>query len=615
VAVSNEPGTADCQVIFQPLGRRVTIKSGTTILEAGRRAGLLLSAACGGVGLCGRCRVEVSQGEMYPSEGDELAFLSEGSFPAGTRLACEARIASSIVVEVPPDLALSGQRLQLESEGEISVCDPLIASHQIHFTPPTLQDSRSDYTRVAELLANASGRDEWMMHPRVAAQLSPLVNEGVCELTAYSRSNEVIGFARASRAALGLAIDLGCTKIAAYLVDLHTGSQLAAEGGANPQIPYGEDLISRLVYAASSEQQAERLSEVVCESVTGIAARLCDTSGAHLQQICDVCVVGNTAMTHLLLRLPVMQLLHAPFVASIDRDLDFDANELGWSFAPRARVHVLPSIGGFVGADHVAMILSRGIDKADRVTVGLDIGTNTEIVLRDPQKDVFITTSVPSGPVFEGGHVSNGIRAASGAVDRCFVIDGELRYGTIDDAKPIGICGSGVVALIAECLRIGVIGERGQLSKTDKRVRKGACGPELLVVPATDTGHGRDLVLTQQDINQVQLGKAAIYAGIETLLAIAGVAADEVEVMVVAGAFGSYLDLRSAVSIGMLPRFAHAEYQQVGNAAGAGAKMALVSDLERQRAREIAKRAKKIELKQHEDFDRFMARATRFPCQ
>ncbi|HTR27166.1 MAG TPA: ASKHA domain-containing protein [Terriglobales bacterium] len=608
-----QPDTADCQVTFQPLGKRVTVSAGTTLLEAGRRAGILLSAACGGVGVCGRCRISVVSGDMFPPDKEEMDFLRSGPYASGTRLACEARVASSVAVDVTPGAFTAGQQLQTATEVALPTSDPIIESHQIDLSPPSLDDASSDYRRVAGGLVASTGWVDWTMTPAVAAQLSDFVRQDQLSLTTYTRGGQIVGFANPGRSPLGLAVDLGCTKIAAYLVDLGSGIRLAARGMPNPQITYGEDLMTRLVYADSADGRATALADLARNSIAQLASLVCEDAKTCEREIADVCVVGNTAMMHLLLKLPVSRLLRAPFVASIDRDLDLPAGDLGGRFAPAANVHILPSIGGFVGADHVAMILARGIDESAEVTVGLDIGTNTEIVVRDPRSPKFLTTSVPSGPVFEGAHVSDGMRAASGAIEKFYSATGELQYTTIDSARPVGMCGSGIVDLIAELHRSGTIDDRGHLVKSRSGVRSGASGMEFLVVNAVRTGNGRDIVITQRDITQVQLAKAAIFAGIDTLLQLAEVSYSAVERVEVAGAFGSYLDLRSAIAIGMLPRFPNAEYRQVGNAAGGGAQLALVSRAARARAREIAGKAERIELKRYPTFDRTMARATRIP--
>ena len=604
---------AECQVVFQPVGKRARVPAGTTLLEACRRAGLLLSASCGGVGICGKCRVTVVSGEVFPPADDERAFLEAGGFPANARLACTARVASSVVLELPVGFGLD-QRLQIDGECSLPECEPLVTAYSLEIEPPTLGDSRSDYARIVDGLSHQCGSAELRIHPSVAAQFAEFANGSPWRMSAYLRESEVIGFAEPGAGALGLAVDVGCTKIAAHLLELSAGRQLAAAGVANPQVTYGEDLISRLVFALKGSQDACTLATCVRESIAKLAYELCETAGVSPSRIADVCVVGNTAMMHLFLQLPVARLLHAPFVASVDRDIDIDAGELGWCFAPRANVHILPSIGGFVGADHVAMILAHGIESSPRVTVGLDIGTNTEICVRDPRAGRLLTTSVPSGPVFEGAHIQDGMRAAAGAIDKVYRAGGELGFSTLDGGKPLGICGSGVIDLVAELRRGGVIDERGHLLRSDARVRTGPCGMEYLFVAAENTRHGRDIVLSQHDVSQIQLAKAAIFAGIQTLLEIAGLAHDQVQEVAVAGAFGSYLDLRSALGIGLLPRFPDAEYLQIGNAAGAGAKVALVSRSQRERARAIARNATRIELKKHSSFDRTMARATQFPA-
>ena len=605
-----DPITEDCQVTFQPSGRRSIVPIGTTLLDAGRCAGLLMSAACGGVGICGKCRIAVIGGELSSPEAEEAAFLEANASVPSARLACKARVLSSAVIEVPSELIGSEQSIQFDAPERLAVRDPLIRRYRVHVDPPSMEDARSDYARIADALTREAAREDWTMDPSVVRQFGELY--AFQELTAFCRGGEVIGIAGGEQKALGLAVDLGCTKVAVYLLDLESGEQLAAAGVPNPQIPFGEDLISRLVYAVKSPEQAAELASRVRESIASLAAKLCGTAAVELSQIADVCVVGNTAMMHLFLQLPVARLLHAPFVAAIDCEVELMANELGWNFAPRAGVHVLPSVGGFVGADHVAMILAQDIDRAEKVTVGIDIGTNTEIVVRDPARGTFLTTSVPSGPVLEGGHISNGMRAAAGAIDKFFLLDGELKFHTIGDARPIGICGSGVLDLLSSMRRMGAIDERGCILATGFGDKPRGMS-SYQVVPAEHSGHGNEIVLTQHDVTQVQLAKAAIFAGISTLLSVAEIPVEKVDEVVVAGQFGSCLDLASAVAIGLLPTLPNARYTQVGNAAGRGAQMALISSGERARARRIAKCATRVELKQHRIFDQLMARATRFP--
>jgi uncharacterized 2Fe-2S/4Fe-4S cluster protein (DUF4445 family) len=480
---------------------------------------------------------------------------------------------------------------------------------------PEPDDSRSDSSRVGEALSAQLGFREWKLQPKVVKQLTGLTRENHRNLTAYTRGDEVVGFSAPSRPAVGLAVDMGCTKIAAYLLDLKTGTQLASKGMPNPQISFGEDLISRLVHANRGWAEAVNLARVAREAIAELAEKLCAQAETALHEVTDVCVVGNTAMVQLLLGLPVRHLLHAPFIARVDYDLDIAAHEIDLEFAPAAQLHVLPSIGGFVGADHVAMIMAHGLDCTDLVTIGLDIGTNTEIVLRNPANGTFVTTSVPSGPAFEGGQITDGMRAAPGAIEKVLCHGGELIFTTVGGVKPLGICGSGVVDLVAQLLNTNCINQRGCLNAGSAFVRKGSKGLELLLSPPEKSGHGREIVFTQHDISEIQLAKGAICAGIEALLETTGTNVEAIQEVAVAGAFGSYMDLRSAIGIGLLPRFPNAKYVQIGNAAGLGAQMALVSQTERRRARDIARQAVLIGLKQHTNFSRLLAKATQFPSK
>ncbi len=602
-----------CEVVFQPMGKRVYVAPGTTVLEAGRRGGLMLAANCGGVGLCGKCRVALVEGELFPHTPAEITYLREWDEKQSVRLACEARVASSAVIEVAPSALSSESRLQIDAEQKELACDPMIEVISITADPPRPGDSRSDFARITDALSVSCSRRTWKMHPRTSVQLTTLAREVNWALTAYMRDEEIIGFCAANRPAAGLAIDLGTTKIAGYLVDLITCRQLSAAAMLNPQLRYGEDVISRLVYAQRGRQNAIELASVVREAVKTLADRLCRQGGVQSGQIADACIVGNTAMTHLLLNLPIDQLVHAPYTASNDGGLDLAVCELGWDFAPAARVHILPGVGGFVGSDHVAMVLACGIDRTEKVTVGVDIGTNTEIVVREPPTGALFSTSVPSGPAFEGGHVTEGMRADAGAIERVWSHGGALRFTTIGDGAPTGFCGSGVVDLIAELWRGEIIDERGHLRTDRPGVRRGRKGLEFVAIPEQQSGLGREIVVKQSDITQIQLAKAAVYSGIATLLEVAGIGFEAVQEVVVAGAFGAYLDLRNAIAIGLLPRLPNARYRQFGNAAGVGAKMALVSAAERERSRIVARTATWIQLKGYAKFGRLLARATRFP--
>ena len=434
--------------------------------------------------------------------------------------------------------------------------------------------------------------------------LTPLARRTDWHLTTYIRRHEIVGVAAWGRRPLGLAIDLGTTKIAGYLIDLETGEELATNGIMNPQIGYGEDVISRLVHADRTDEGKHELARVVREGLNNLIVALAFQAGVAQEQIAEACIVGNTAMTHLLLKLPVRQLSVSPFVAAASSALDVKARELDLEIAPGAYVHLLPGIGGFVGADHVAMIIGSDLDRLPHAAIGVDIGTNTEIVLHRPHEKYLTSASCASGPAFEGAHIHDGMRASTGAIEAVRITDDGIEIKTIGEAPGVGLCGSGIVDAIAEMHRTHIIDRRGRVQAAAPWVRKGERGYELVLVPGERSGTGREVVITQQDVNEIQLAKGAIWTGLETLIEATQTKLEDVREVIVAGAFGSYLNLESAIRIGLLPRLPNATYSQVGNAAGVGAKMALLSHKERARAQRIAQRTGYVELTVFPGFQR-----------
>jgi len=617
-----------CRVDFEPVGKRVDVPAGTTLLEAARAAGVELASVCGGHGHCGRCRLAVLAGAVNgPTEADR-SFLSASELTAGQRLACQARLGSDVRVHVPPASLVTSQRLQVAGEaarlasdvaGDV---DAAVRGWLVEAPAPSLADHRADFDRVCAALAAEHGLTGLTAAPGVLRQLSPLARRTGWRLTAYVRGTEVAGFAAPGRAPVGLAVDLGTTKIAAYLADLETGTELAAAGIMNPQIGCGEDVIARLAHAVREPGGAERLAAAVRTAIDSLAGDLAADAGVARDQIVAACVVGNTAMHHLLLGLPVRQLATSPFVPATARALDVPATDLGLDLAPGASVLLPPCVSGFVGADHVAMVLAAGLDvaadlnRAGHVAIGLDIGTNTEIALS--RRGTLTSTSCASGPAFEGAHIRHGMRAADGAIEGVRFArskNAELRVAqlrVVGGGKPTGICGSGIVDAIAELHRTGLLNARGRLDRDAPSVRRGRDGLEVLLAPAAETGNGADIVVTQGDVDEIQLAKGAIAAGVRALVTATGTDPAEVGEVIVAGAFGTYLNLDSALDIGLLPRFPGAAYRQVGNAAGAGARAVLLSAAQRSRAQRIAERISYVELTAFPGFQRLFAHAMRF---
>lgn len=600
-------------VEFQPLGRRVAVPAGITVFFAARQAGVGIASDCGGTGTCGRCRVDVISGEVPPPDSDEVRVLSHFGAKGNQRLSCRTGLCGDVKIHIPHSSRAYDQRLQLQGRMRPPEGDRRYAVVNVALPPPSLLDQRSDMKRLLAALPpfEAGVRQA---HPFFVQLLSGVARHSSWRMAVYLCDGVPAGVAPLGEPPMGIAIDLGTTKIAGVLIDLASGREICSAGIANPQISYGEDVISRLNYAIQKENGGRMLARLLRNALNRLIKTLCNQGGVSSDRIMEITVCGNTAMSHLLLQLPPEPLGRAPYIAGFSSPLEMMAPELGLRCAPGARVWVLPCIGGFVGGDHVAMILACGIDRCFGPTLGVDIGTNTEIVLAKPgPKGGIFVSSCASGPAFEGAHIHDGMRAASGAIETFrMTTDGPV-VGTVNGALPVGMCGSGLVDAISELLRIGVIDERGHLLlPAHAPIHSEPKGASYVLVPAHSSGTGQDIVLTQKDISAVQLAKGAIHAAIRALLAKTDTAADEVVEVYLAGAFGSYLNIESALSIGLLPALPKARFIRAGNAAVAGASLALISKEERTRAAAIAQQAHHIEPATDPDFGRLFVRSMRF---
>jgi uncharacterized 2Fe-2S/4Fe-4S cluster protein (DUF4445 family) len=518
-----------------------------------------------------------------------------------------------VQILIPKSSRAYDQRLQLEGRLRPAEGDKRYTVVNVELFPPSLADQRPDVKRLLDALPFFRGGD-WQPHPSFIKRLSSVARRSGWRLTVHLRDGIPVSVAPIGESPMGIAVDLGTTKIGGLLIDMASGREICAAGMVNPQISYGEDVISRLNYAIQKENGSRVLARLLRNALDRLVKKLCDQGGVSADRIVEIILCGNTAMSHLLLQLPPEPLARAPYIAGFSSPLAMMASELGLKSVPGARVLVLPCIGGFVGGDHVAMILACGIDRCSGPTLGVDIGTNTEIVLAKPGPNggIFVA-SCASGPAFEGAHIRDGMRAASGAIETFRMTSDGPVAGTVNGAPPVGLCGSGLVDAISELLRIGVIDGRGHLAgTTHPPIRSGPNGPAYVLIPAHASGTGRDIVLTQRDISAVQLAKGAIHAGIRMLLAKADTPADAVAEVYMAGAFGSYLNIESALSIGLLPVLPKARFIRAGNAAAAGATLTLVSKAERKRAGEIALEAQHIESATDPQFSRLFVRSMWF---
>lgn len=591
------------EVDFEPIGRRISCNNGETILDAAQHAGIVLNATCGGEGVCGRCIVRVMDGQVSQPNLSEDAELGS-RVGDGWRLACQTQVLGNIRVHIPPDSLATAQRTQTEGQSLPIELKPTVHSVTMSLPPPNLSDLRSDADRIRDSLGNP----DIVFPTSVLRILSNDLRTHEFNISVFVRGTSVVAIRPANTSALGLAVDLGTTKLAGYLVDLSSGETLAVAGAMNPQIAFGEDVMARIGHAIRKPEGGEQLRRAIVEALDNMTKGLCKQAGCSMSNIAEAVIVGNTAMHHLFLGLPVKQLGLAPYVPAESAALDIPAYKIGFGFTPAANVHMLPNIAGFVGADHVAMLLGSGMLEKEGVVLGLDIGTNTEISLIANGRHYACSTA--SGPAFEGAHILHGMRAAPGAIEKVLIHDGEIKLQTIDDQPPVGLCGSGILELVAQMHRVGIINSRGALNASNgvSRIRQGAHGLEFVVVPSSDNGE-REITFSRSDVNEIQLAKGAMRTGVKILLEKAGIEEKDIDTVIIAGAFGTYLDVQSGIDIGMFPKIEKEKFIQVGNAAGAGARMALLSIEKRERAIQLAKKVGYVELTVEPSFSSTFAKS------
>ncbi|MDH3234845.1 MAG: ASKHA domain-containing protein, partial [Alphaproteobacteria bacterium] len=433
----------------------------------------------------------------------------------------------------------------------------------------------------------------------VLRNLSPNLRAWEWRTHVSVHSGDVVAVGPASSRTLGIAVDLGTTNISGALVDLGTGKTLAVHGMENPQTAYGGDVISYAAFVRRTSGGAAILQQTIVEALNELAQGLTREAGETPAHVAEMVVVGNTMMHHLLAGLPVAQLAASPFVPAASEALDLRARDLGLQIAPGGYVHLAPNIAGFVGGDHTAMLLATEAAGEEGVVLAMDIGTNTEISLLEGGR--ITSVSCPSGPALEGGHITSGMRAAVGAIEQVRITPDSVVLETIDDGAPAGICGSGVLDVVAQLYLTGVVNSRGRLQVGHPLVRTNGATREFVLATEDETA-GPPVVFDQNDVRAVQLAKAAIRSATDILLAMTGHTENQLDRVIVAGAFGNYIDIASAIAVGMLPDLPFSRFAQVGNAAGDGARQMLMSMAQRARAREIAAEARYVELAGTDDF-------------
>jgi uncharacterized 2Fe-2S/4Fe-4S cluster protein (DUF4445 family) len=611
----------DALVVFTPSGKRGRFPVGTPLLQAARTLGVDVDSVCGGRALCGRCQVLVMEGDfskhgvnsraanLSPLSDAEQQFARRRPLPEGHRLSCSARIEGDLVVDVPPGSQVHRQVVRKAADTRVITLDPVVHLHYVEVKQPDMHDPSGDLQRLMKALQAEWDLNNLQCDLQVMQTLQPTLRKGDWKVTvAVHAESRIIGiWPGFHEQVFGLAVDVGSTTIAAHLCDLESGEVVASTGSMNPQIRFGEDLMSRVSYSMMNPGGAQQMTEAVHAALDALAVEVAREAGVAVNDILELTLVGNPIMHHLLLGIDPVELGGAPFALATDGALTIRASEIGLKLHPNARIYLLPCIAGHVGADAAGMILAERPDLGEELTLLVDVGTNAEIVLGNRHR--LLACSSPTGPAFEGAQISCGQRAAPGAIERVRIdpVTLEAKFKVIGSdlwsdepgfneavaaTGVTGICGSGIIEVIAEMYLCGIINQDGvvdgQLAERSNRiVPSGRTFGYIVhqgVVP---------LQITQNDVRAIQLAKAALYAGIKLLMEHMG--ADHVDRIRLAGAFGSHIDVKYAMLLGMIPDCDISQVASAGNAAGTGARIALLDNASRTKIEELVRRVEKIE--------------------
>jgi uncharacterized 2Fe-2S/4Fe-4S cluster protein (DUF4445 family) len=631
--------TRDPLVVFTPSGKRGHFPVGTPVLQAARSLGVDIDSVCGGRGLCGRCQVLVAEGEfakhglssssasLSPFSEPEKRFSRRVPLAEGRRLSCSARVEADVVIDVPASSQVHRQVVRKEADAHAIELNPVVRLHYVQVKQPDMHDPSGDLRRLFEALEAEWGLMGLTCDLSVIQTLQPALRSGSWAVTvAVHAAKQIIGvWAGLHELVYGLAVDIGSTTIAAHLCDLASGEVVASAGVMNPQIRFGEDLMSRVSYSMMNPGGAALMTVAVREALCGLAVDVARQAGISHEDILEATLVGNPIMHHLMLGIDPVELGGAPFALAVDHSLTLRANVIDFKLHRNARIYVLPCIAGHVGADAAAMVLAERPDLGEAMTLLVDVGTNAEIVLGNSGR--LVACSSPTGPAFEGAQISCGQRAAPGAIERVridretleprFKVIGsdlwsdEAGFNEATASTGItGVCGSGIIEVIAEMYLAGIINQDGVLdgrlaARSARIVENGRTFAYLLHQGAVE------MKITQNDVRAIQLAKAALYAGIALLMERLGI--DHVDRIRLAGAFGSHIDVKYAIILGMVPDCDLAQVRSAGNAAGTGARIALLDANSRDVIEGLVRRIEKVETAIEPRFQQLFVEAMAIP--
>jgi uncharacterized 2Fe-2S/4Fe-4S cluster protein (DUF4445 family) len=636
----------DALVLFMPSGRRGRFPLGMPVLDAARELGVYIESVCGGRGLCGRCQIEVAEGQFakhnITSSKDHLSefsetekrYASKRSLPETRRLSCSAKITGDLVVDVPQDVQINRQVVRKRAETRTIPREPATQLCYIEVEEPDMEKPLGDADRLLEALRTQWNFPDIRMDFRLLSKVQSVLRKGDWKVTAAVHSDNsgpkvTTLWPGLHNHACGLAVDIGSTTIAAHLSSLLSGRTLASAGAPNPQIRFGEDLMSRVSYVMMNPDGREAMTKAVREAISLLIGQVCGEAGISSDEVVEAVFVGNPIMHHLFLGIDPTELGGAPFALAVSGAQAFRASELDLRLNEGARVYTLPCIAGHVGADAAAATLAEGPQNSEEITLLVDVGTNAEIVLGN--RDRIVAASSPTGPAFEGAEISGGQRAAPGAIERVRIdpesLEPKIKIIGADqwsdeegfaEAAAVtgvtGICGSGIIEVIGEMFLAGIIDEDGVIdgsmaARSERIVQSGRTFSYVLC-KAGSSGNP-EISITQTDVRAIQLAKAALYAGVRLLMDKLGI--DHIERIKLAGAFGTYIDPKYAIVIGLVPDCDLKKVAGVGNAAGTGARMALLNKGYRREIEDLVTRIEKIETALEPKFQEHFVNAMAFP--
>jgi uncharacterized 2Fe-2S/4Fe-4S cluster protein (DUF4445 family) len=629
------------QLILMPSGRHGEISHGTTLLDGARQLGIELESICGGRQTCGKCLVAPEYGKfakhgitsdaahLSPPQLAEQAYAQKHGLDLNQyRLACATCLEGDVLLNIPEG-SLARKQVVRKDAGELAVeVKPAMQMVYVE-VPAAVLGGRADWPRLQSALA-----EQWHLHnlsldsyllPKLQAALR--AEKGAVTVTIWQRREVIRVEPGYVESLYGLAVDIGSTTVAGHLCDLRTGAVLVTQTMMNPQVRFGEDLISRISYASEG---MSRLHHAIIKALNDLAKDAAQAAGIEPNEITDLVLVGNTVMHHIVLGINPVEIGHLPFALATDEALDLQARDMGLKAVHEgARVHLLPCIAGYVGADNVGVLLAEYPTLKPGITLIADIGTNAEILLcvRDTLSTRVLSASSPTGPAFEGAQISHGQRAAAGAIERVRIDGHTIRYKVIGDERwsdelapdeslrPTGICGSGIIEAVAELYTAGLIGSDGKFKPSaphdSKHVRFNGKLGEIILAEGEETAAGQEILITQKDVRAIQLAKAALYSGVRLLMDRLNI--QKVDYVRLAGAFGSYIDPIYAMRLGMIPDCDLSHVQSVGNAAGDGARIALVNVDQRQWIQQLVRDVEYVETAAEPQFQDYFVDALTIP--